>query len=40
MVNKKRRYFSYKKIGHIAYDYFRKGKIAVMLENVGKNSDS
>ena len=36
---KKGKYFSYKKKGHIAYDYPKKGKIAAISEGVNEHSN-
>lgn len=37
---KERRYFSYKKRGHTAYNCPKKGEIAVIQEGVSEDSDS
>lgn len=37
---KKDKYFNCEKKGHIAYHCPRKGKIAIISENISKNSDS
>lgn len=37
---KEKKYLSYKKRGHKAYDYLRKGKVATLIDNISKNNDS